>query len=70
MADVRSFRLKENLKPEQARHLTKMLKGRFFETYTAGETIHALFGTVQVLNIYNWSTYSEAIKMRIELEYG
>lgn len=70
MTDIRSFRLKECLRAEQAKNLTKMLKGRFFETYTAGETIHELFGTVQVLNIYNWSTYPETIKMRIELEYG
>ena len=70
MADVRSFRLKECLRPDQARHLTKMLNGRFFDTYTASETVYDLLGYVQVLNIYHWWSYPEKTRMRIELEYG
>jgi hypothetical protein len=70
MIESKCFRLKDPLTAQQAKHLGKLLGGRFFLTNSTGEQVYEQTGIQQVLIVYYHSDISQSKKMAIELMLG
>lgn len=67
--EYKNFRLKEPLQPHQAKHLTKLLGGRYFATQSTGHRIYSEFGIKEVLTVYYYPSTTPSTRLAVELMF-
>ena len=69
MIEYKNFRLKDPLSSQQAKHLAKLLGGRYFATQSTGYRIYEEFGIQEVLTVYYYPSVKPSTRLAIELMF-